>query len=120
VRGAGKARPAGAVLVAGTVLTGFACGGSGALPPRFWTERQAESIRVVRGTPLRTTTCSGRGERRGSAYRRFFCVGVHWPKGLAYPLPVRIRYVLNPRGTYRGNRSPYLMTNVRFDSFGVP
>jgi hypothetical protein len=47
-------------------------------------------------------------------------VGVHWPKGLAYSLPVRIRYVLVPLGQYRGTQPPYKLTWVRFDSFGVP
>lgn len=88
--------------------------------PRFWTVSQAESIRLIRGTPLKITKCAGLGEQRASAYERFSCVGVHWPKGLAYPLPVRVRYVLNPRGEYRGRESSYLATSVYFDSFGVP
>jgi hypothetical protein len=96
-----------------------ACGTSGH-PSRYWTKSQAESIRSVRGTPLKTTTCTGRGEERESGYRRFFCVGVHWPKGLGYSLPVRIRYVLAPLGQYRGTQPPYKLTWVRFDSFGVP
>jgi hypothetical protein len=87
---------------------------------RFWTVSQAESIKLVRGTPLKTTACKGLGQRHASVYRRFSCVGVHWPKDLAYPLPVRVRYVLNPRGKYRGKLSPYLATSVYFDSFGVP
>ena len=107
-------------MLGGALFANLACGESRSLSPRFWTVRQAESIRIVRGTPLRTTKCTGRGERRASAYRRFRCVGVHWPKGLAYPLPVRVRYVLEPRGAYRVGRPPYVMTRVRFDSFGVP
>jgi hypothetical protein len=111
----------GVVLVVVTLLATLACGGSHpAVPARFWTGSQAESIKLVRGTPLKTTKCIGLGEQRASAYRRFRCVGVHWPKHLAYALPVRVRYVLNPRGKYRGKRSAYLATSVYFDSFGVP
>jgi hypothetical protein len=108
------------LLLAGALLVNLACGDSDGGGRRFWTVAQAESIKVVRGTPLKTTNCRGLGERRDSGYRRFRCVGVHWPKHLGYPLPVRIRYVLTPTGKFRGDRSPYFMTNVRFDSFGVP
>jgi hypothetical protein len=96
------------------------------LPSGYWTKSQAESIRWVRGYPLKTITCRGRGEERESGYRRFFCVGVYWPKGSAdpirraYSLPVRVRYVLVPIGQYRGTHSPHKLTWVRFDSFGVP
>jgi hypothetical protein len=100
-------------------LVSAACGRSDH-PSGFWTKAQAESIRSIRGTPLERTTCTGRGEERESAYRRFFCVGVHWPRGLAYPLPVRVRYVLAPLGQFWGMRSAYQLTWVRFDSFGVP
>jgi hypothetical protein len=117
--GAGT-RAAAILVLAGTLLVNLACGDSDAVSRRFWTVAEAESIRVVRGTPLKTTRCAGLGERRASAYRRFRCVGVHWPKHLAYPLPVRVRYVLIPRGEYRGKRSPYFMTSVHFDAFGVP
>jgi hypothetical protein len=95
-----------------------ACGGSTA-PPTFWTVEQAESIRVIRGTPLATTNCGGLGESRDSAYRRFRCTGRVVPKAVPQ-LPVRVRYVLNPRGAYEGGGSAYLATSVRFDSFGVP
>jgi hypothetical protein len=47
-------------------------------------------------------------------------VGVHWPKGLGYSLPVRVRYVLVPLGQYRGTQPPYTLPWARFDSFGVP
>ena len=92
-----------------------ACGTSGH-PAGFWTKPQAESIRSVRGYPLRTVTCTGRGDERESGYRRFFCLGVFWPKGLVYSLPIRVRYVLVPLGQYPS----YELTWVRFDSFGVP
>jgi hypothetical protein len=95
-----------------------ACGEASA-PPTYWSVEEAESIKRVRGTPLAITDCKGLGEARDSAYRRFRCSGrVVAP---AVPqLPVRVRYVLNPRGAYRGSRSVYLATSVRFDSFGVP
>jgi hypothetical protein len=111
------ARAAGFVLLVVTLLASPGCGAS--RPARFWTVKQAESIELVRGTPLKMTTCTGLGERRASAYRRFSCVGVVVPK--TFPdLPVRVRYVLNPRGKYRGHGSAYLATSVHFDSFGVP
>jgi hypothetical protein len=113
-------RVAGPALLVATAVVCLSCGGPQPASVRFWTKTQAESIRLVRGTPLRTANCTGLGEERASAYRRFRCVGVHWPKNLGYPLPVRVRYVLNPRGKYRGQRSPYLATSVYFDSFGVP
>lgn len=96
-----------------------ACGDGSSRPAIFWTVEQAESITVIRGTPLRTTKCNGLGDERDSAFRRFFCIGKVVPQGLPQ-LPVRVRYVLNPRGAFRGRRSAYLATSVRFDSFGVP
>ena len=102
-----------------SILCG-ACGGTSSHPPGYWTKSQAESIRSVRGYRLKTNICTGRGEERESGYRRFFCVGVYWPKGLAYSLPVRIRYVLAPVGEYRDTQPPYQLPWVRFDSFGVP
>jgi hypothetical protein len=94
-----------------------ACGES--RPAEFWTVKQAESIKSIRGTTLETTTCTGIGASRASGYRRFSCTGKTTPRSLP-DLPVRVRYVLDPRGEYRANRSAYLATNVRFDSFGVP
>jgi hypothetical protein len=96
-----------------------ACGDGSSRPPTFWTVEQAESIKVIRGTPLRTTKCTGFGEERDSAFRRFLCIGKVVPRA-APQLPVRVRYLLNPRGAYRGRHSAYLATNVRFDAFGVP
>jgi hypothetical protein len=120
-RGKQSCKAGGVLLLLGALVVNAACGAAQTVvPARFWTVGQAEEIKVVRGTPLKTTTCTGRGEERDSAYGRFFCVGVHWPEHLGYPLPVRVRYVLNPRGPFRGSSSPYLATMVRFDSFGVP
>ena len=88
-------------------------------PPTFWTESQAESIKLVRGTVLQEVSCSGMGEEQNAGHRRFTCVGRAVPASVP-ELKVRVRYVLNPRGPYRGGRSAYLATRVRFDSFGVP
>jgi hypothetical protein len=105
-----------AVLVL-TLLAATACGES--RPAKFWTVEEAESIKSVRGAKLNTTVCTGLGESRSSAYRRFSCTGT--TTAASHPeLPVRVRYVLNPRGDYRGPRSAYLATEVFFDSFGVP
>jgi hypothetical protein len=104
-------------MLAVTLLGNLGCGAS--RPAAFWTVSQVESIKRVRGTALETTTCTGLGEQRASAYRRFSCVGVVVPQ--SFPdLPVRVRYVLNTGGKYKGDRSAYLATNVHFDSFGVP
>jgi hypothetical protein len=105
-------------LVVGALATGAGCGGSDR-PAKFWTVEEAEAIRAIRGTPLRTTDCRGVGESRDSAYRRFSCVGTVVPPSLPQ-LPVLVRYVLNPRGRFDGARSAYLATNVHFDAFGVP
>ncbi len=110
-------RVAGIMSLVVMLLASLGCGAS--RPARFWTVRQAESIKLVRGTPLERTTCTGIGMRRGSTYRRFSCVGVVVPKGIP-DRPVRVRYVLNPRGEYKGHRSAYLATSVHFDAFGVP
>jgi hypothetical protein len=100
------------------VLLLSACG-EGSAPPTYWSVEEAESIKRVRGTPLVITDCKGLGDGRDSRYRRFRCTGrVVAPT--VPQLPVRVRYVLNPRGAYQGRRSAYLATSVRFDSFGVP
>ena len=95
-----------------------ACG-EASRPPTFWTVEQAESIKLIRGTALTKARCSGLGEPRDAAYRRFRCTGRVVAEAVPQ-VPVRVRYVLNPRGSYRGSSSAYLATNVRFDSFGVP
>lgn len=100
-----------------TLTAASACGES--RPARFWTVEQAELIGSVRGARLTTTTCRGIGESRASGYRRFSCTGTTTAASLP-ELPVRVRYVLNPHGEYRGARSAYLATDVHFDSFGVP
>jgi hypothetical protein len=88
-------------------------------PPTFWTESQAESIKLVRGTSLEKVSCSGMGAEQNARHRRFSCVARAVPASMP-ELKVRVRYVLNPRGPYCGKRSAYLATRVRFDSFGVP
>jgi hypothetical protein len=105
-------------LVVGALATGAGCGASDR-PAKFWTVEEAESIRAIRGTPLRTTDCRGVGKSRDSTYRRFSCVGIVVPRSLPQ-LPVRVRYALNPRGRFDGAHSAYLATNVHFDAFGVP
>jgi hypothetical protein len=73
------------LLLASTLLVNLACGDSDAGRRGFWTVAEAESIKVVRGTPLRTTKCTGLGERRASAYRRFRCIGCIGPNTSAIP-----------------------------------
>ena len=115
-RRSGRPSPKG-LLVVVALVAATAC--SDSRPPEFWTVEQAESIKSVRGTSLEKTGCTGVGSSRDSAYRRFSCVGT--TKASALPqVPIRVRYVLNSRGEYRGARSAYLATNVYFESFGVP
>ena len=104
------------------IVIGILCGACGTSRHHsgYWTTSQAESIRSIRGYPLKTITCTGRGKERESGYRRFFCAGVLWPEGLGYSLPIRVRYVLVPLGRYRGSEPPHTFTWVRFNSFGVP
>jgi hypothetical protein len=99
------------------VLLAAACTES--RPAGFWTVEEAESIRSVRGAKLESTQCKGVGRERASGYRRFSCVGTTLPTALP-EVPVRVRYVLNARGEYRGADSAYLATDVYYDSFGVP
>jgi hypothetical protein len=106
-------------VVAAAVGAAAACGDANAPSPRFWTVEQAESIRTVRGTPLTTTRCTGIGAARDGSYPRFSCVGKVVPPTMP-DRPVRVRYVLNPRGRYDGRGSAYLATDVHFDAFGVP
>ena len=92
-------------------------------PGNRWTEKQASSVRALRGVTLASARCTGLdGARRRSPaarHRHFRCVGWFAP-GFAPKLRVRVRYVLHPLARYRRVRPPFVESNVRFDSFGVP
>lgn len=92
-------------------------------PGNAWTERQAESITSIRGTRVRVRACEGLGRARvveqRTLYRHFACLaGTRLPY---QPIDtVAVTYVLHPLGAYRGPRSKYLATSVRFVGHGVP
>jgi hypothetical protein len=119
---AGRALAGAVPLLLGAVLA--ASGGAHVRAGNFWSERQAESIRLVRGTPVRRTRCEGRGIRRavGSQplYRHFACRGSTGPRYVAPIDTVLVTYTLHPLGRYVGRRSGYATTNVRFIGHGVP
>jgi hypothetical protein len=85
------------VLAMSTFHSG--CGGS-----HRWTERRAESIREVRGYPLRHVDCR-------VLKRAFACSGVTGEPPIRVVL---VTYILHPRDP------GYYLTNVRFLAFGVP
>jgi hypothetical protein len=69
-----------------------------------WSVEHAQSVRVVRGYPLRDVECR-------PLERAFFCNGVTGKN------PVRavwVTYIVHPRG------SGYYLSDVRFYAFGVP
>jgi hypothetical protein len=89
-------------------------------PHNAWTVVQAEAIRSIRGVRLATLDCMPLGARSAPGrYRHFRCAGATAPR-FDPRLRVRVRYVLHPLGRFRGPRSPFVATNVRYDSFGVP
>lgn len=89
-------------------------------PGNFWTEKQAESITSIRGTPVRVRECKGLGKpREGVLFRHFSCVA---GTRLRYqPIDtVAVTYILHPLGKYRGRNSRYVPTKVKFVGHGVP
>jgi hypothetical protein len=114
-----RTRAAAGTTILALMFAAAGCDEGEPSPATLWTVKQAESIRMVRGTPVHGTECSGLRVGRDGHHRRFSCVGVTWPRSTPQ-LKVRVRYILNPAGPYRGMRSAYLATNVHFDSFGVP
>lgn len=99
------------MLLAAACFAG--CGdGDGSSEPA-WTVRQAESIAVVRGTPVEVRHCRGLGPVDDRRYRRFECLaGARAPTDPVET--VAVRYVLFPLGDYDGRESPHRLTNVQF------
>ena len=106
------------------VLAVTACGGGRAeTPAAMWTEAQAESIRSVRGLPVRVRHCDGLGaalEAGGKQYyARFACLAGARASFQAYDT-VAVTYVLRPLGRYTGRSSRHALAEVRFAALQVP
>jgi hypothetical protein len=89
----------------------------------MWTERQAESIRSIRGMTVHVRHCEGLGRvhRAGTLVRfgRFRCLaGARLPHERFDT--VAVTYVLVPLGPYRGSGSRYRLVNVRYAGLQVP
>ncbi len=84
-----------------------ACGGG----EPAWSVAEAESIRVVRGTPVRDVQC--RGTREEARHRRFACVAAARRPGEAFDT-VAIHYELVPKEPYDGPTSEHELENVEF------
>jgi hypothetical protein len=96
-------------VVASALTALAACGGE----EPAWSVRQAESITLVRGTPVRQPECRGVGVGRNGRYGRFTCTaGARRPGEVTDT--VAVLYELVPRGNYDGPRSDHDLENVRF------
>jgi hypothetical protein len=104
----------------------FACGGEnrsgrGAV----WSERQAESVTVIRGMPVNVRHCGGIGPSQALdgtfGYRRFECVAGARLAGQPIDT-VAVTYVLRPLAPFEaGARARrYVLRNVHFGGLGIP
>jgi hypothetical protein len=90
-----------------------ACSGSDAPQREGWTVREAESITVIRGTPVNVRSCRGVGDDGSGRFRRFECVA--GARLETDPVDtVAVFYELRPIGSFEGARSRYVLMNVRF------
>jgi hypothetical protein len=78
-----------------------------------WTVRQAESIRVIRGTPVNVRGCRGVGSAGSGRFERFACVAGARAPGDSRDT-VAVLYELRALGPYDGARPRYALVNVRF------
>ena len=85
---------------------------SGGDEPR-WTVAEAESVRVVRGTPVSDPRCRGVGEEADGRYDRFSCrAGARRPSE-AFD-SVAVLYELVPEEEYAGPGTAHRLENVSF------
>jgi hypothetical protein len=109
-------------VLAALVLAALGWGCTSAEPSESqsrWTTQQAESIRVIRGLPVRVRHCRGLGPAReeGSRreYMRFRCLAGGRATVDRYSIDtVAVRYVLHPLAPYAGPGSSHRLTDVRF------
>jgi hypothetical protein len=103
------------ILTASLVLACCAASGctdGNGASDRLWTVRQAESITLIRGTPVRVRHCRGLAGR-DDRYESFECLA-SGRTGFDRFDTVGVFYVLQPLGEYEGRRSKYRLSNVRF------
>jgi hypothetical protein len=87
-----------------------ACGGEGATR---WTVEQAESIAVVRGTPVNDQRCQGIGAEVNERFERFRCTaGARRPTESVDT--VAVLYELVPEEDYNGPASRHRLEKVSF------
>jgi hypothetical protein len=105
------------VAIVCAVSLGLAAG------PVRWTERQAESIDVVRGLRVHVRRCTGLGVPRPlgrtKTYARFACLAGARAPHQTFDT-VAVTYVLRPLGRYAGRSSRVALANVRFEALQVP
>jgi hypothetical protein len=78
-----------------------------------WTAAQAESIGVVRGTPVNDPQCRGVGPPMDERYDRFRCTaGARRPSETVDT--VAVLYELVPEEEYAGPASAHRLENVSF------
>jgi hypothetical protein len=104
-------------LVSWLALTSLGCGGDGKATVA-WTEQQAESIRIIRGQPVRVRDCTGTG-RTSEGFRSFDCVAGTRIAGQPIDT-VAVTYVLRPLAPYEAERPRYALNDVHFGGLGVP
>ena len=97
-------------LVAAALIALAACADE---QPVRWTTTQAESISVVRGTPINRPTCEGVGQRVDGRYERFRCTAGARRPGETLDT-VAVRYELEPTEEYSGASSAHRLENVSF------
>jgi len=105
-------------LVSWLALTALGCDGGNEPRSIAWTEQQAESVRVIRGQPVRVRDC--RGIRRASnGFRSFECVAGTRIAGQSIDT-VAVTYVLRPLAPYEEAAPRYALSDVHFGGLGVP
>jgi hypothetical protein len=98
------------MLLAAGLAALAACGGE---EPIRWTATQAESISVVRGTPINSPSCTGVGRPLDGRYERFRCTAGARRPGETLDT-VAVNYELEPEEEYSGPGSAHRLENVSF------
>ena len=105
------------VLGSWLALTALGCGGDNK-GTVAWTESQAESVRVIRGQPVRVRSCTGM-RRTPNGFRSFACVAGTRIAGQSIDT-VAVTYVLRPLAPYEKAAPHYALSDVHFGGLGVP
>jgi hypothetical protein len=105
-------------LVSWLGLTALACGGGNDVRSIGWTERQAESVRIIRGQPVSVRGCTGM-RRASRGFRSFECVAGTRIAGQSIDT-VAVTYVLRPLAPYEEAAPRFALSDVHFGGLGVP